>query len=145
MDRRRVRPAAALLLALVTSVLAACSEESTGTNPVIETAAGTLRGTVHDGIRSFRGIPYAGPPVGDLRWAAPRPPEPWHGERDATAYRSACVQLTTSIGAVPRLLEDSSEDCLFLNVNRPDDDADDLPVMVYLHGGGFVAGRGSDA
>ena len=137
--------AALLLLALVASVLSACSDDDAGATSVVETAAGKLRGTTHDGIRSFRGIPYAEAPVGDLRWAEPRPPAPWDGERDATAYRSACMQSTYSpLGPVPATVKDTSEDCLFLNVNRPDDDSEDLPVIVYVHGGGFMVGTGSD-
>jgi para-nitrobenzyl esterase len=131
-----------LLLALV---VPACSGPEPVSTTVLETSVGTLRGTTHDGIRSFRGIPYAAAPVGDLRWAEPRPAEPWDGERDATAYGSACLQSTYSApGQLPTTLKDASEDCLFLNVNRPDDDSADLPVMVYLHGGGFMVGTGGD-
>jgi len=137
------------VLLLLAFVVTACSDpepepETTVTTSVVETDAGALRGITHDGIRSFRGIPYAAPPVGELRWAEPRPAAPWEGERDATTYRSACVQSSYSpLGPVEPLKKGTSEDCLFLNVNRPDDDADGLPVMVYVHGGGFLVGTAS--
>ncbi|GEP34092.1 carboxylic ester hydrolase [Nocardioides szechwanensis] len=136
----------ALALLLLLPLAAACTDDpEPGATPVVETSAGTLRGLAHDGIRSFRGIPYAAAPVGDLRWAEPQPAEPWDGERDATAYGSACLQSTYSaLGPVPTTVKDASEDCLFLNVNRPQDDSEDLPVMVYLHGGGFMIGTGGD-
>ena len=84
--------AGALLLALAAS---GCTDGETPerSNPfVVEIADGALRGTTHDGVLSFRGVPYAAPPVGDLRWAEPAPPEPWEGERDATGYGDACLQ-----------------------------------------------------
>jgi para-nitrobenzyl esterase len=142
---RRRRVGALVLLALLPLAAACADDPEPATTVVVETEAGTLRGLAHDGIRSFRGVPYAAPPVGDLRWAEPRPAEAWEGERDATAYRSACLQSTYSpLGPVPTTVPDTSEDCLFLNVNRPDDDSSGLPVMVYLHGGGFMVGAGSD-
>lgn len=103
----------------------------------VDIADGTLRGVADDGVRSWLGIPYAAPPVGDLRWRPPEPPEPWSEVRDAEEFLSECVQLEG-----PGVSSKSSEDCLYLNVFRPDTDADDLPVMVWLHGGGLTTGNG---
>jgi para-nitrobenzyl esterase len=103
----------------------------------VATTAGTLRGVADDGVRSWLGIPYAAPPVGDLRWRPPEPPAPWSGVRDADEFRSECVQVEgTAISST------SSEDCLYLNVFRPDSDRQRLPVMVWLHGGGLTLGNG---
>jgi len=81
----------------------------------------------------FLGIPYAKPPVGELRWRPPQPPESWSGDRDATAWADQAAQPTQYEAYGEGGM---SEDCLYLNVTVPKD-ADDLPVMVYFHGGGF--------
>ncbi|WP_128800961.1 MULTISPECIES: carboxylesterase family protein [unclassified Streptomyces] len=101
---------------------------------------GVIRGTAHDGYRTFEGIPYAAPPVGGLRWASPHPAAPWSGVRDATRPGSACPQAA---GEVPGGSTD--EDCLHLNVTTPDGAAPThpRPVIVWLHGGGFTTGAGS--
>ena len=109
----------------------------------VKTAAGLVRGASigATGIRVFKGIPYAAPPVGELRWQAPRPPAAWEGVRDATAFGPACVQgRVFSDISFPRM----SEDCLSLNIWTPARPGDRLPVMVWIHGGGFQAGGGSE-
>ncbi|MET7574564.1 carboxylesterase family protein [Streptomyces sp. NPDC005492] len=106
----------------------------------VATYNGPVRGAVHDGYRNFEGIPYAAPPVGDLRWAPPRPAAPWSGVRDATRPASACPQPA---GEVPGGSTD--EDCLHLNVTTPDGAGPSRPrpVIVWLHGGGFTTGAGA--
>ncbi len=117
----------------------------------VSTASGRVRGFQEGGVSQFRGIPYAAPPVGAARFAPPLPAEPWQGVRDATAYGAVPPQLQISAGL---LIPDSahelgapeSEDCLHLNVLTPDlEPAEPLPVMVYIHGGNFVEGAGSQA
>jgi len=109
--------------------------------------SGVLAGFVEDGIAVFRGIPYAAPPVGELRWRPPQPPAPWAGARDATAFGHACPQRR---GAYPDWADAHldevglSEDCLTLNVWAPIEASDEpLPVMFYIHGGNFQYGAGS--
>lgn len=107
-----------------------------GSALVVETDAGLLEGFDHEGVRSWRGIPYAAPPVGDLRWRAPQPAAPWGGVRDATDFGTDCLHAPSTT------THPSSEDCLFLNVERPVEADGDLPVLVWIHGGGFVMGSG---
>jgi para-nitrobenzyl esterase len=99
---------------------------------------GTLRGVADDGVQSWLAIPYAAPPVDDLRWRPPEPPKPWSDVRAADEFESECVQLEKG-----HVSESSSEDCLYLNVFRPDTEQQDLPVMVWLHGGGLTTGSGN--
>lgn len=108
-------------------------------SPVVHVAEGELVGQVQDGIGRFLGVPYAQPPVGEWRWAAPRPPKPWPGQRDARQFAAACPQ-------VPEPLSDNalnSEDCLFLNVYAPQEAAaKPRPVIVWVPGSGTVLGSG---
>ncbi len=116
---------------------------------IIQTASGQVRGikldanqTGTDGIRVFRGIPYAQPPVGELRWKAPVAPTPWTGIRDATEFSRSCSQPTnTSTFVWTRGDFETSEDCLYLNV-WADTTAAKQPVMVWFHGGAHTSGQG---
>ena len=112
----------------------------------VKTEQGKVTGkTINDGkVKAFLGLPYAAPPVGDLRWKAPQPPAKWSGERDASKFGAHCAQNhvfddMVFQGPAP------SEDCLFLNVYAPADatDKSKLPVMFWIHGGGY-SGGGSD-
>jgi para-nitrobenzyl esterase len=115
--------------------------------PTVEIELGRLRGTERRGIRIFRGIPYAAPPVGALRLRPPEPPEPWGGVRDATRSGAAAPQPRPVAlpGPLGGLMGGGaqSEDCLTLNVWTPGPDGARRPVLVWLHGGAFVMGAGT--
>ena len=107
----------------------------------VRTEQGLLAGSERAGVFEFLGIPYAAPPVGDLRWAPPRLPAVWDGVRAATAFGNAAVQ---TIGTGFGLHAEQSEDCLYLNIWSPAPDAQARqPVMVWIHGGGFLNGAAS--
>ena len=115
---------------------------------VVRVETGELQGVVADGVESFRGIPFAAPPVGDLRWRPPQPPARWTDVRQAAEFGADCMQgrfgpppsAATGAPAAPV----PSEDCLFLNLWRPAaPTARNLPVMVWIYGGGFMGGSSS--
>jgi len=114
------------------------------TDGTVTVESGKLAGATADGVTAFKGIPYAAPPVGDLRWKPPQPAAAWTGARDAKAYGSDCAQQPFPLDAAPSRVP-FSEDCLYLNVWRPADATRNLPVMVWIHGGGFVNGGSSPA
>lgn len=111
---------------------------------IVKIDTGSLQGASKDGVQSFKGIPFAQPPVGELRWRAPQPLKPWTGVRPATAYASDCMQLPFPSDAAP-LGTKPAEDCLYANVWRPADSTKKLAVMVWIYGGGFVNGGSSPA
>lgn len=104
--------------------------------PEVETTLGTVIGGRENGSLEFLGIPYAAPPVGDLRFRRPQPPESWSEPFDATGRPSRCEQEAIGI-SVP-----GSEDCLVVNVHTPDPMPTDAPVLFWIHGGAFVFGEG---
>lgn len=132
---------------LVGTLAAVSASFAQQTTPVVRVDGGQLQGVIEDGVVSFKGIPFAAPPVGDLRWRPPQPVKPWSGVRQAAEFGANCMQgrfgppQADGANAPPA----PSEDCLFLNVWRPANAAAGAktPVMVWIHGGGFTGGSGS--
>jgi para-nitrobenzyl esterase len=106
----------------------------------VTVAQGRAAGALEDGVLRVMGLPYAAPPVGDLRWKPPQPAKPWTGVREATAYGPMCMQMRQVPAGTSQ-----SEDCLTLNVWTPASfkPGQKLPVMVWIHGGSFTGGSGS--
>ena len=148
-----ISAAGKVLFALAFILLASCatppipvapskfSPEPWNGNSIVGTSYGRLEGKSDD-VSTFAwwGIPYAMPPVGDLRWQAPRPPEPWQGLREARRYGTKSIQRSSLTG-----LPVGSEDSLFLNIWRPATAEKDLPVYVWIHGGSNTSGASNAA
>ncbi len=119
------------------------------TNTVVRVDSGQLQGVVDDGVASYKGVPFAAPPVGDLRWRPPQPVAPWKDVRPAAEFGSDCMQgrFGPPPAAGAPVPPPPSEDCLYLNVWRPASAAPKakLPVMVWIYGGGFVGGSASSS
>src|SRR4051794_4080193 len=109
----------------------------------VRVEGGLLAGTAGKSaeIRVFKGIPYAAPPVGELRWRAPAAPAKWQGVRTADKFSATCMQAPYPEGSPFRTgAEPTSEDCLYLNVWTPVKAAERRPVMVWIHGGALTRG-----
>ena len=106
---------------------------------IVETSLGTLKGIQRTNHIEFRGIPFAAPPIKELRFQAPQPMEPWQGVKRADRFSDASIQENISLFGVGN----TSEDCLYLNVWTPNTDNAKRPVMVWIHGGAYVSGSGS--
>ena len=109
----------------------------TSAAPVVTTNMGAMRGNLVGSVREFFGVPFAAPPVGSLRWLPPRPHAAWTGALDTTKPGNSCPQ-TRFRGGIS-----GSEDCLYLNIYAPESSGHPLPVMVWIHGGTFIAGSGA--
>lgn len=126
-------------LALVCCALPAAAQQA----PVVPVTGGSVRGAIEGGVATYKGIPFAAPPVGALRWRAPQPVAPWPGVRDATGFGHDCMQLPFPSDAAP-LGTAPSEDCLTINVWAPAGaKGKKLPVLFWIYGGGFVNGGSS--
>lgn len=139
----------ALLLIAATFIGSASAQEATKSDRVsalVKVDSGQLQGVEADGVISFKGVPFAAPPVGELRWRPPQPTPKWTGVRQAAEFGPNCMQgrFGPPPGAGAPAQPAPSEDCLYLNVWRPADSAArNLPVMVWIFGGGFVGGSSS--
>lgn len=104
----------------------------------VDVTGGTIAGARSGGMRLFFGVPFAAPPIGELRWRPPQPVVPWSGTEDARSFAPACAQTAAWI------TQPKSEDCLYLNIWAPEN-AQGLPVIVWIHGGGYYGGTASQA
>jgi para-nitrobenzyl esterase len=133
---------AACLMVAGLAVIAGCTQQAQDPT-LVKTSAGSVSGINQSGIRVYLGIPFAAPPVGDLRWKPPAPARSWDGTRAATAYGATCPEAQKSSPA-GGAAQNTSEDCLYLNVWTPAENASaKLPVMVFFYGGGFTSVEGS--
>jgi para-nitrobenzyl esterase len=121
-----------------TPATTAATTEGATSEGVVGTDQGLVRGIVDDNTRTFRGIPYAAPPTGELRWRSPQPAASWSGVRDATKYADSCAQSAHPVGVAS-----TSEDCLYLDVTTPKQSRKKLPVLIWIHGGSFKNGATS--
>ena len=121
-----------LFLTLALGVLCSCAKSEPG---LVKVDGGLIQGVVNEEMAIYKGIPFAAPPVGDLRWKAPQPVIPWDGVRDASEFSKGPIQGARNMDAF-------SEDCLYLNIWSPaKSPKDKMPVMVWIYGGGFSGGN----
>lgn len=130
-----------VIFALLLSVMTA----ETFAQERVKTANGMLEGTIDKaaGVRSFKGVPFGAPPVGEFRWQPPQPVKNWEGIRKADKFGPRAMQRNV-FGDMNFRSNGTSEDCLYLNVWTPAKAGKNLPVLVYFYGGGFIAGDGSE-
>lgn len=143
--KQGMKQAITAILIILSSMVHAQTHPVTATQPKVQTANGIVRGITTGDVTTFKGIPYAAPPVGEYRWRPPQPVRPWQGELDATTFAPNAAQAGWPRQA-GTIAKDSSEDCLYLNLWLPavTQPGDKLPVMVWIYGGGFVGGSAAD-
>jgi para-nitrobenzyl esterase len=125
-----------------------CAIPSLAQERVVSVTDGQVARVLSQGVVSFKGIPFAAPPVGDLRWRAPQTVPPWSGVLKADHFAASCLQTVAPRGFGPWTHEyvvqgPVSEDCLYLNIWTPARHGTHLPVLLYIHGGAFLQGSGS--
>ena len=127
------------------AIMSACTQkQAKEVNLQVETKYGILEGFEENGVKKFLGVPFAQAPVGELRWKAPQPLQPWEGVREAKAFGNDPMQLDV-FGDMQFRGAGRSEDCLYLNIwTTATSTADALPVLIYFNGGGLMAGSGSE-
>lgn len=131
-------------VAMLASVTMPVAQAQAQHRPQVKVETGVAAGSIEDGVASWKGIPFAAPPVGPLRWRAPQPAANWQGVLDASSYKSDCMQKPFPSDAAP-LGTPPAEDCLYANIWRPSAAPKGklLPVIVWIYGGGFVNGGSS--
>jgi para-nitrobenzyl esterase len=131
-----------IALVLLSTIAVSCAPKAVPITDQVKIDTGLISGTTVGDIHVYKGIPFAAPPVGDLRWKPPQPVAPWQGIKDCTAFSSAPMGYYSS--SFPVFSKPPSEDCLYLNVWTPaKTTGDKLPVMVWIYGGAFWFGEGS--
>lgn len=126
--------------------LASCQESQDSLQVTISGGAVSGLALEDSAVRVFKGIPFAAPPVNDLRWRPPMEVEPWAGVYSATSFGPACMQSLREEGSFfGQIVEEMDEDCLYLNVWSAAESEQQLPVMVWIHGGGLSSGHGAEA
>lgn len=142
-NQRCIQMLRAVVAAIAFSLCASLGLDTAQGQIVVETDGGPVRGVAAGSVTMYLGIPYAAPPVGELRWRPPRAPRPWSVTRDADTFGARCPQ-TAAVGEFSA--PSSVEDCLFLNVFVPSGtvEGSKLAVMFWIPGGGFFAGASND-
>jgi para-nitrobenzyl esterase len=137
METKVMTPSRAIVL-IALCIAAATSQAASQSTGAVRVTGGDIAGSRADTLNTYLGIPFAAPPVGDLRWRSPQPVQPWKGVKTADKFSASCAQT------VPWMTGPQSEDCLYLNVWSPEK-ASKLPIIVWIYGGGFRGGSASQA